>query len=597
MSVDCKKQQDALEIALKYLPKGYESYYLTECLQVGSVATIEAQILSYTRLQSTARVRLYAPLLEQEIQAIIFHPKPFHQTAFKPHTTCFLQGRWQDNPLTLIQPKQIPQSKVNTIALKFKPSPLKTETILTTIKENITPSNLALLPAKYSKALLEIYFPSIEFLSEYQKNGGFFGEYLEAIKFLEVCLYSRDLRKKKLSFPPIKQFHTQAQDFIDTLNFNLTEGQRTTIADIQKDFKSSKAARRIIVGDVGCGKTLVMLCAAFMSYPNRSVIMAPTSILARQIYNQACLYLPKSFKIALVTQQDNSKEDIEADCIIGTHALLYRNLKDVSLVMIDEQHRFGTMQRNKLEKTYAKGQKRVHFLQFSATPIPRTLAMIETNFIDFSFIRDLPYPKDIQTSIITKEHFSTLLEHIKTEISKGNQCAIIYPLVEEGKTSKYLPLSQAQEYWKKHFEGVYVTHGKDTQKDNVLENFAKDGNILLSTTVIEVGISLPKLSTIVIVGAERFGLATLHQLRGRVSRNGLKGYCFLFTYGEITERLQRFCETQNGFEIAELDLEFRNSGDLLNGVRQSGKTFEYFEPARDHKIAKEAQDLLENTNN
>ena len=167
-------------------------------------------------------------------------------------------------------------------------------------------------------------------------------------------------------------------------------------------------------------------------------------------------------------------------------------------------------------------------------------------------------------------------------------------MVEERKSADYTPLKKGEEFWRKHFEGMYVTHGKDKYKEEVLEEFRDKGNILLATTVVEVGISVPNLSTIVIVGAERLGLATLHQLRGRVSRNGLKGYCFLYSKQEKSQRLMRFCQIQNGFEIAQLDLEYRNSGDLLSGEQQSGKQFEWINLALDETIIANAKEALKN---
>ncbi len=283
----------------------------------------------------------------------------------------------------------------------------------------------------------------------------------------------------------------------------------------------------------------------------------------------------------------------QSDFIIGTHALLYRDLSNCALVMIDEQHRFGTAQRNALEKMFACDSKRAHILQFSATPIPRTQAMIESNFLDFSFIKDLPFKKDITTKVIYKNDFKNLLEHIKAEIWQKHQIIIVYPLVEESENSNYTALKEGEEFWRKNFENVYSTHGKDKNKEQILEEFREQGNILLATTVIEVGISLPNLSTIIIVGAERLGLATLHQLRGRVSRNGLKGYCFLFTKQKETERLLRFCQTQNGFEIAQMDLEYRNSGDLLSGEVQSGRQFHWVNLGSDERIIKEAKIALD----
>ena len=218
--------------------------------------------------------------------------------------------------------------------------------------------------------------------------------------------------------------------------------------------------------------------------------------------------------------------------------------------------------------------------------------MIESEFLDFSFILDLPFKKDITSRVIAKADFKELIVHIQREISLQHQVLIIYPLVEESKAMDYVSLKEGEEFWKRHFSGVYVTHGKDKFKEEVLEEFRDKGSILLATTVVEVGISLPKLSTIVIVGAERLGLATLHQLRGRVSRNGLKGYCFLYSNQANNERLRRFCQIQSGFEVAQMDLEYRNSGDLLSGEQQSGKQFEWINLGSDEKVIKLAKVAL-----
>ena len=273
---------------------------------------------------------------------------------------------------------------------------------------------------------------------------------------------------------------------------------------------------------------MVILAAAYMMLPERSILMAPTTILANQLFEEAQKFLP-DMKITLVTNK-TKKEDLSAyDFIIGTHALLYRELPNATLVMVDEQHRFGTLQRNMLEKLVSANEKRPHYLQFSATPIPRTQAMIESSHIDVSLITSTPFTKDIDSSVIHKSDFSTLLRHIKSEIAKKNQVLIVYPLVQKSEMLDYQSIDEARGYWEKNFENVYVTHGKDKEKEQVLIDFREKGDLLIATTVVEVGISLPRLTTVVIVGAERLGLSTLHQLSGRVSRTGLKGYCYLYT--------------------------------------------------------------------
>ena len=218
--------------------------------------------------------------------------------------------------------------------------------------------------------------------------------------------------------------------------------------------------------------------------------------------------------------------------------------------------------------------------------------MIDSALVDVTLIESTPFVKDITTTVIGRKDFPRLLEHIEKETKEGRQVLVVYPLVEESEHIGYRSLEESEAFWKERFEGVFVTHGKDKNKDEVLQTFAEKGKILLATTVIEVGISLPNLSTIIIVGAERMGLATLHQLRGRVSRTGLKGYCFLFTNDVRNARLEAFCRTKNGFEIARLDLKFRQSGDLLDGKAQSGKAFRWLDMAEDEAILQAVMERL-----
>jgi len=214
------------------------------------------------------------------------------------------------------------------------------------------------------------------------------------------------------------------------------------------------------------------------------------------------------------------------------------------------------------------------------------LAMIETAHIDVSLITTTPFKKNIQSKVIHKNDFKDLLGHIKDEIAKGNQILLVYPLVEQSEVLEYQSIDEARGYWEKNFDNVFVTHGKDKDKERVLLDFRDNGDILIATTVVEVGISLPRLSTVVIVGAERLGLSTLHQLRGRVSRTGLEGYCYLYTNQNSSKRLEEFVETSSGFDIANMDLKYRKSGDLLKGTLQSGSQFKFVDMAEDTEIVK-----------
>ncbi|TLD82663.1 ATP-dependent DNA helicase RecG [Helicobacter sp. MIT 11-5569] len=583
------------EAILQVLPKGYTNTFLSETLSINHNVVLEVEILNF-RFSNPARILCYCAKFDCELELIIFHPKPYHKSQFKPNTTLIVSGKLQKYgiSLSLIQPKIL--KTTNTIVLNFGAIAGK-ELVFRTFGKSVELESLKIfypnVPLEILESLVCIYHPDFTFLKEFSANGGFFGQYLDALKFIEIYEHMRLLRGKKRYVKALKALNSDINAWIESLPFALTYGQRGAIKEIQDSLKGEFATRRVIVGDVGCGKTIVILASVLIAYPNKSVLMAPTSVLAKQLFEEAKKFLPKTLEIGLLTQSSKVGDIKACDFLIGTHALLYQDLSDRVLVMVDEQHRFGTAQRSALEKMFAKDSKRAHILQFSATPIPRTQAMIASNFVDFSFIKDTPFKKNITTQIIHQNDFKDLLAHIRAEIQKDNQIIIVYPLVEESENFNYTALKEGEEFWFKNFENVYSTHGKDKNKEQVLEEFRKKGKILLATTVIEVGISLPHLSTIVIVGAERLGLATLHQLRGRVSRNGLKGYCFLFTKQKATKRLEAFAKTQNGFEIAQLDLEYRNSGDLLSGENQSGKQFHWVDLSQDEKIITAAKESLE----
>ena len=419
---------------------------------------------------------------------------------------------------------------------------------------------------------------------------------IKTLKMAEALNHLEKLSKKRRDFEAIESLKGDENKFIENLPFKLTNDQKKAIADIKRDLASTKATRRLIIGDVGSGKTMVILASVMIAYPKKSILMAPTSILAIQLYQEAKKFLPKEVRVSLIKQGTNTK-NLDADFIIGTHALLFReDLPKAPLIMIDEQHRFGTKQRTLLEKLVSSKEKRPHFLQFSATPIPRTQAMMLSRLIDVTLIEEIPFKKKIETKIIGRADFPKLLDKIKEEISKNHQILIVYPLVEESKSVPYQSIDEGRAFWESRFEKVYVTHGKDRDKEEILLKFREDGNILLATTVVEVGISLPRLTLIVIVGAERLGLATLHQLRGRVGRVGLDSFCYLFTNDIENRRLKAFCKTTNGFDIAKLDLKFRNAGDILDGTIQSGVKFKWLNLAEDEDIIEEAKRRISSQN-
>lgn len=605
----------------------------------------------------------FSKSLNAMVELVYFHPKPYHKALFTLGQEVIVQGKMRLNNGTpsFIQPKII--KSLGEILPIFKVAKHKSTSIHSLCKTYITQKNLANLglPSDIAQSIMEIFYPNEEFYALYTSHKGFSGKHLEALKFVELFYYALRLSKKKSDFPAKYVCRGDYSEFVSSLPFRLTGAQSRVIAEIARDFGSGRAARRLVMGDVGCGKTMVILSSVMIAYPQKSLLMAPTTILAKQLYEQARLYLPsfvrvglitgdsKEFKLGKATQKSKGKKNgrdfdtlFDYDFIIGTQALLYRDIEgeDFALVMSDEQHRFGTKQRYALEKlasstrqnssvdfgasfddkdpsakssanidssvdSKAKSQddlqahlkktpktkqaSKPHILQFSATPIPRTMAMLESKMIDVSIIDELPFKKDISTRIITRNDFKELLAHIQSEVAQNHQVAIIYPLVEQSEVIDYLSLSEGARFWQERFSGVFITSGQDKDKQEVLEAFAKEGKILLATTLIEVGISLPNLSTIVIIAPERLGLATLHQLRGRVSRNGLKGYCFLYTQSNgDNARLKDFATQSSGFEIARLDLAYRKSGDLLSGDKQSGENLLWADLAQDEDILKRA---------
>ena len=567
-----------LELSL-IIPHSYEDLRLKDKLIPHAMQLIDATVESVYKAPNSIQITFFAHNFGHTIQGVLFRPKPYMFHQFKVGERDYYYGNVECKMghCSMSMPRKV--TNVGEITPRYK-SALRNDVMQRFIKTNLTSQNLRDegLKDEIADEILKLHFPS-EIKKELDEKT------LNALKYTELYSFMKQLSKKRKYFKAQKATCQDYKEWAKTLPFNLTDEQIKTIEDIKADLGRDVAAKRMVVGDVGSGKTMVILASAYMMLPSRSILMAPTTILANQLFEEAKKYLPHA-KIVLVTNKTKKQPLDEFDFIIGTHALLYRELPHAMLVMVDEQHRFGTQQRNMLEKLVGTGETKPHFLQFSATPIPRTLAMIETAHIDVSLITTTPFKKNIQSKVIHKNDFKDLLGHIKDEIAKGNQILLVYPLVEQSEVLEYQSIDEARGYWEKNFDNVFVTHGKDKDKERVLLDFRDNGDILIATTVVEVGISLPRLSTVVIVGAERLGLSTLHQLRGRVSRTGLEGYCHLYTNQNSSKRLEEFVETSSGFDIANMDLKYRKSGDLLKGTLQSGSQFKFVDMAEDTEIVK-----------
>lgn len=380
----------------------------------------------------------------------------------------------------------------------------------------------------------------------------------------------------------------------ESLPFPLTGAQKRVITEIRNDMKSGHQMNRLLQGDVGSGKTMVAVLTALIAIGNgyQACIMAPTEVLAQQHFKNIQKFLePTGVKSALLTGSSKTSERREVHAgledgsigvIVGTHALIEDNVvfKNLGLAIIDEQHRFGVEQRSKLWRKASCGAP-PHVLVMTATPIPRTLAMTLYGDLDVSVIDELPPGrKPVQTIHATEGKRPALYKFMRDQIALGRQIFVVYPLINETEKLDYQSLEAGAEDIIKHFPfpdyKTAVVHGKqlnDVKKFNMDAFAAGRADILVATSVIEVGVDVPNASVMVIESAERFGLSQLHQLRGRVGRGSEKSYCVLMTGHKLSKeskhRIELMCATENGFELAEEDMKMRGPGDL-EGTQQSG---------------------------
>ncbi|MBI2258973.1 MAG: ATP-dependent DNA helicase RecG [Flavobacteriia bacterium] len=447
---------------------------------------------------------------------------------------------------------------------------------------------IQLLPL--DEAIHEIHSPdSLENLQKAQYRLKF-----EELFFLQLELLSRKLinhqKNTSFCFNKIGQYFNDF--FSHHMPFELTSDQKKVLREIHNDCKSSFQMNRLLQGDVGSGKTIVAFFTMLLALDNgfQAALMAPTEILVQQhfdnfkefanVLNLNIAKLSSSTKKKERSSLLSKLESGEIQIIVGTHALIEEQVifKNLGVVVIDEQHRFGVAQRAKL---WHKNKKNPHILVMTATPIPRTLAMTVYGDLDVSIIKELPPGRKPITTVHRFESSRlSVFQFLKEEIAKNRQIYIVYPLIEESEKLDYMNLMEGYESISRAFPlpeyRISIVHGKmkAEDKDFEMQRFIKgETQIMVATTVIEVGVNVPNASVMVIESAERFGLSQLHQLRGRVGRGAEKSYCILMTGNKISKegklRLETMTESQDGFKIAEVDLKLRGPGDLL-GTQQSG---------------------------
>lgn len=438
-----------------------------------------------------------------------------------------------------------------------------------------------------NEAIKNIHFPKSTELLKKSRHRLAFDELIILQSFIENSNF-----RDRMSFSPKMEnsFTKEINFFIDNLKFELTNAQKRVISEILKDMETDHGMNRLLQGDVGSGKTVVASIALYFSVLNgyQAALMAPTEILAKQHYNSIkSLFSNTDIKIELLTGDMSSKDKENVvekllsgniDIIIGTHALIQQNVefKNLGLTIIDEQHRFGVNQRKAL---YLKGNH-PHNLAMTATPIPRTLALVIYGDMEISIIDELPPGRqNIETFVVDYSYMNRLDNFVIEQIQQGLQVFVVCPLIEESE----MPLKSLDEVFKHYasdkFKKIGINadflHGrmKNEEKNSIMEKFlANDIQILVSTTVIEVGIDVPNASLMIIYDADRFGLSQLHQLRGRVGRGSNNAYCVLINNNKSEQsykRMKVMQQSNDGFYIAETDLELRGQGELM-GTKQHG---------------------------
>jgi len=463
------------------------------------------------------------------------------------------------------------------------------------------------------ESLNEIHFPSSLLLAKKAKKRFVF----ESLLLSQLYLLKIKRKNALLKTPKINLDVSLLQLFTKSLSFSFTECQRKTIWEIAKNLHQ-RPMNRLLEGEVGSGKTIVAVVTSLLTIKSgyQVAVMAPTEILAKQHFNEfKKLLKPFQVKIALLTSSTTKIYDdgLEGSVskqllnkiiassnpviVIGTHALIQKNVRFnyLGLIIIDEQHRFGIEQRKKLIAKNANKNETPHLLSMTATPIPRTLALAFYGDLDLSVLDELPKGrKEIITKVITPRGREKVYNFIRGEIKKGRQAFVICPRIEEIETSDIkakdlITLSERLNYevkavkkeYKKLSEEIFpdlkiaMLHGKmkSKEKEIIMKDFQENKiNLLVSTSVIEVGVDIPNASLMIIEGAEHFGLAQLHQFRGRIGRSHYQSYCFLFSESpqkSITSRLKTLVKCNDGFHLAEMDLSLRGPGEFL-GTKQSG---------------------------
>lgn len=591
------------EDLLRYFPRGYEDRTKTVSLsdvQLGENVCIRARAFSgvkETRIRKNMTIYSLIITDDSDAMTVIWYNNRFVKGAFKEGREYIFYGKVTLNrgKREIINPVYESAENPKHMGKIVPIYPLcegLTQAIVRSAIANVMESGCRVeeyipesILARYQLCDLEFAFRNIHFpetLDAYEKaRRRFVFEELFMLRLALVTKRSDNLVRERTPYKT-----TDAAEFVNSLPYRLTNAQTRVIGEIANDLSSGTAMSRLVQGDVGSGKTAVAAAAIYMTVKNgyQAVMMAPTEILARQHYESFVgMFSRFGMRVGLLTSSAKGKKDTaeavangEIDILVGTHAVLEKDIefKNLALAITDEQHRFGVAQRGKL---IDKGEN-VNVLVMTATPIPRTLALILYGDLNVSALDEMPPGrKPVSTYAVGENMRERIYAFLEKNIKAGMQGYIVCPLVAETEKSDLENAEKLHEKLKKtypHFN-IGLLHGKmkAADKNEVMDSFVSgETDILVSTTVIEVGVNVPKSNIIIIENAERFGLSQLHQLRGRVGRGGDQAYCILVAHGknDVTiKRMKTMCESNDGFYISEQDLKIRGPGDFF-GTRQHG---------------------------
>ena len=595
---------------LKYFPRNYDKYdkiIPISSLKIGMIAVISAMPASYPILKRVGNKNiLVCEVMDGsgKIELNWFN-MPFIKSKLSKGVHGIFRGRVvkKGRFIQIVQPEVLTESEYRRKTEVLQPIYRLTKGITSNLLRkfiaevlNEVTSGIDYLPREIKTehslialkdALREIHFPKSNSTLLDARRRLVFDEFFLFALSIDILKQGRERERSSFAV----EHKSIVVEFISSLNFSLTNAQKKVWEEIENDLTAGVRMNRLVQGDVGSGKTMIAMLACLLMAKNgyQSSVMVPTEVLARQHFESFSTMLEKyGVRIVLLTGSIKGRqrketlakiESHEADVIIGTHALIQEKViyDKLALVITDEQHRFGVKQREKLAD---KGSE-PHILVMSATPIPRTLAVILYGDLDISIVNELPAKRlPIKNCVVAEDYRMTAYQFILGEVSKGHQAYIICPMVEKSEESDELSdvVSYTEELTSLLGDRARIRylHGKikNDEKNNIMEEFSNGRiDILVSTTVVEVGINVPNATVMMIENADRFGLASLHQLRGRIGRGSAQSYCIFMsgnTSKEAMERLNILNLSNDGFKIAEEDMKLRGPGDVF-GIRQSGE--------------------------